>query len=334
MNNSFESAPHQTNRTDSLAAVALHDKHKFSTALSSTLGDGFLYDTSPLFKNVRDHVQSQGYSIIDELTEESRDYFMTSLFQFDKIIFEKKLFARQNAEAIRHLAHKFNHISMQIGDMALTETYSSLFHESVHCIFAERFQWKSLWLKDHPDTQLYLEQIFTAESAALSFEFILGTAYQHPDERGLVMLNALGYQDAESIEAYRKLEKICGSDAAALWVFRGYFASNYYYEAALPPPGLFQTVYRKCAAEEEKIDKAIGLMEALFSFGFVLNKGFRNVTATVFFKTIGIKGNLKNAFQFDLFEVLAHDAWASNCYLGILKKMSGTENQIYHTKNG
>ncbi|MBY0452462.1 MAG: hypothetical protein K2P92_05450, partial [Bdellovibrionaceae bacterium] len=292
------------------------------TELKTTLGDGFLYETSPIFRNVRDNVKASGYKIISELSEESRDFFMTSVFQFEKIILEKKLFARQNAEALRYLARKCHNLSMQVNEVSLSETYSSLFHESIHCIFADRFGWKSLLLKDHADQKTYIEQIFTAESAALAFEYILCATYHDPCERSLVFLNALGYQDAESLEAYRALERMCGLEVAALWLFRGYFASNYFYEAFLPPPGLFQTVYNKCVFEGEKLDKAVGHMEIVFSIGFSLNKGFRNGTASGFFKMIGLKGNLKNAFQFDLFEILNSQAWATGCYLDVLKEMS------------
>lgn len=286
--------------SDLKKSIKLHEKYRHATALELTLGDGFLYSTSLLFKNVRNQLLNQGFQISNELNAESRDFFLTGLFQLDTILFKRKLFARQNANAIVRMAEKYSDIDIKISEISTHEVYSSLFHESIHCLICSKFNWKSLSVKEQPDADLFLSQVLAAESAAISFEFMLCAEYNEPHEKALALVNALGYQSETHRLQYSNLKQIIGERAATEWLFRGYYASNYYYQASTAPLGLFQMIFSQCLENDEKEHRAAIAMEQVFSIGFVLQKAFRNQTASIFFKLIGVEGDLKNAMRFDL----------------------------------
>jgi hypothetical protein len=125
-------------------SVEIHNRYAHHTPLSKTIGDGFLYATNPIFRRVRDMLVSQNYSFYNELSEYTSNYFMTCLFQLDTILFEKKLFARHNFPALEKLIQKFPDKEIRLADVALLECYSTLLHESVHCICQQYFKWHGL----------------------------------------------------------------------------------------------------------------------------------------------------------------------------------------------
>lgn len=141
--------------SDLKKSIKLHEKYSGATPLNLTLGDGFLYSTSPLFKKVRDQLLENGFQILNELSEESRDFFLTSLFQLDTILFKKRLFARQNATAIGRMTEKYSDIDIKISEISTHEVYSSLFHESIHCLICRKFNWKSLSIKEQQDPDFF-----------------------------------------------------------------------------------------------------------------------------------------------------------------------------------
>jgi hypothetical protein len=326
-NNSLQPRPdtpaeNKTGHQNFTSVIDLHDRFAHCTDLKCALGDGFLYATNPLYRNVRDEIKRRGFQIITELTEESRDFFITSVYQFDKVLFEKKLFSRQNVSALKKMASLYGHLNLQMNQMLLDEAHSLLFHESVHCVLVQSFGWTSLKIKDQPDPTYFLKQIVTAEATALSFEYLLCASYESLVERQLSYVNALGWQDPDSLASFHMLKKVVGKSAAALWIFRGYFASNYFYQAQQPPVGLFKAIYDKCLNEDEKIAKAIFLMEGAFAAGFFLHIGFRSGTSSVFFKMIGIEGDLKSAFGFDIYEALHSDQWPSKTFMNLFEMFS------------
>lgn len=134
---------------------------------------------------------------------------------------------------------------------------------------------------------------------------MLCAEYTSPSEKALAFVNALGYQSEVHRLQYLNLKQIIGEERAAEWLFRGYYASNYYYQINTAPVGLFQMVFNKCLENDEKEHRAAIAMEHVFSIGFVLQKAFRNQTASIFFKLVGVEGDLKNAMRFDL-------TWALN----------------------
>lgn len=309
-------------KTELEACLELSEKYSDATHLKNTIGDGFLYATSSLYKKVRDTVLSSGYVVIGDLTQESYDYFLTNIFQLDKVLFEKKIFARPNRSALMQIAQKYqNHIE-SLREITLLESYSLHFHESIHCIIANRFSWKSLNLNLHHNPQLLLEQILVAEATALSFEYILCTQYSKPEEKSLVFMNALGRVRYEGVEAFKALAQADSFESAALWIFRGYFASMFFYQLGQPVPGMFQTVLRQCMPKENWHIKHLSLMEIVFNAGFELNFGFRNASAAVFFKTIGVEGDLKNAFSFNIYETLEINRWPTNFFKGLLHEFA------------
>jgi len=233
--------------------IEIHNQYAKFTPLTDTLGDGFMYQTSSIFRNVRDIVVAGNFTFKNALTEETNEYFLTQLYQLDKIYFEKTLFPRHNYKALMKLALKFPSLDIKLSEVGTLECYSALLHESVHCICQQYFGWTSLSLNNQQDPQKFLQEVIAAEAMAISTEFLTCLPYTNPDERSLAYINSLGNIYPEDELSFNQFQSIFGYDTAVEWLFRGYFASNYFYQAVAVPPGLAKTFRNKELAQDPRL---------------------------------------------------------------------------------
>ncbi len=306
--------------------IEIHNQFAKCTPLSNTLGDGFMYQTSPIFKRVRDLLTAQNYTFKNELCEETNEFFLTQLFQLDKIYFEKKLFARHNYQALMKIALKFPDKDITLPEITTLECYSALLHESVHCLCQQYFGWASLDVKNQPDPEKFFQELITAESMAISTEFLACIPYSNTAERSLAYMNSLGYINAEDELSFKQFQKLFGFETAVDWLFRGYFASNYFYEAVALPPGVAKTFRNKELAQDPRY---AALTEAVMNIGFRVNKPFRQHTAQTFFKLVGVEGGLKNAMTFDIYKTLQDGSYVMKAAKEIFSQYLKTEEESY-----
>lgn len=294
--------------------IEIHKLHSHHTPFADTFGDGFLYHTSPLFKKIRDSVLACGTTIENSLTAESRDFFLSHLFQLDTVLFQKKLYARQNFGAFLAVQQKYSHLDISLSEISILECYSTLLHESTHILCSQYFGWKSIFVNEQKNPQQFLQQLIAAESMAITNEFLVSVAYDDPDQRALSFINSLGNIQDENRTYFNQLVRLIGYESAALWLFRGYFVGNYFYQGSVIPPGFFNSLLSKIAEEESYDPRAYLLIEHVLNIGFSVKKAFRYQTASVFFKLIGIEGDLKNAMSFDLYSALGNTSDATKVF--------------------
>jgi hypothetical protein len=273
--------------------IIVHRQFQDPQALAGNLGDGFLYATNPIYRQIRLAVLGCGFSFT---TEDFCDYFTYPLMCLDEVIAAKKIPYRENFIWLEKLEKsapaKFSLDDLKRGGLR----FNYIFHESAHCIAHSVFfgEQKLATLPKNRDTllRILLGEAFANTSECLASLFAEG-------ELGSYFLDANCHyrSDEKEVAVLLRFVKALGMEAVAKVLLAAFLYSNFMYE--------------RLGIKEEKLIRAFagiesrGNLKPLLRVGLSLCEQFRSDTTQLHLVKMGFVRELDALIDYDPLEKIA-----------------------------
>ncbi len=283
-----------------------HDQHNKNLPLS--LGDSYLYQHNPVFKNIRDHfIKLNG----QYTTEDFCHYHVFPYASLPQILKAKKVPYSDNVTVLREI-EKLHPKRFTCAELIKVKSNYTL-HESSHCV-ADYYLEKIVSgqylnkIKLSPDSKKAFRFIM-AESFANSVESFANIYNTKPEQRLFYELNSYVTHNKKVNSNLQQTIDLIGPKQTFTLIYISYLYSN----CLLSEPSAKQylqileviitdTNLRKKVADSSSLRK-------LFSHGFELSLNFRLQTTGFFCAYSGINTPLEKLLKIDVLEILKN----SNC---------------------
>lgn len=258
--------------------IAVH--RQFESKLSQNIGDGYLMEFNPIFRNIRQAFFQYGFSF----SSPDPHYDSFPLMSLDDIYSEKKVPVRNNIFWLEELN--------KIPGLTLTELKKSelqfnyLFHESAHFI-AHKILFGDCEMKAVPVTKESLLKILIGESFANTVESL--AALYAEGEIGSYFLDANCHYrlSAQEVKVLEKSVKENGFQKTFRLVFASFLSANY-------------LVQRPSKKELSSILKFAGVKKAQKELiGYGLSEIFRTNTTQLHLMKLGFPDDLNGWLDID-----------------------------------
>lgn len=292
-----------------------HDQHTKTLPLS--LGDGYLYQHNPVFKNIRDHfLKLKGQFT----TEDFCHYHVFPYASLPQILKAKKVPYSDNVTVLREI-EKLHPKRFTCAELIKVKSNYTL-HESSHCV-ADHYLEKIVNgqylnnIKLQPDSKKAFRFIM-AESFANAVESIANVYNVEPEQRLFYELNSYVTHSKKINSSLQQSVDLIGPLQTFSLIYISYLYSN----CLLPEPSakqfqqILEFVVPEISLQKKAHDSAS--LRKLFSHGFELSLDFRLQTTGFFCVYSGINTALDKLLKIDVLEILKN----SNCVQDFL---SGTQ---------
>ena len=281
--------------------LEIHNSYsKEGQILSHCFGDGFLYQTNPVFRNVRD------YALKSRIKFTDRDfcfYKTMPLAALRPILKTNKIPYFDNVSVLKDL-NKSLAKGFKYKDLVPLRV-STVFHETCHCIgskSASNLDLSKAKLKINQKTVL---RLILSEALANTAESIGNAFSLTPEARIFYAANSnIFFHDIEMARDIRNAIGNFGSKTVFRLVFISYVFSNLLYENASEET--FLDAMRAVLDNDSSLSnpKNRNDLKTVFDRAFLLALGFRVKTADCFFKLSGIYDDLEKLLDIDFLEIL------------------------------
>ena len=272
--------------------ISLHLQFSGPKILPANIGDGFLYATNPVYKNIRDEYLQRGFCFT---TKDFCHYFDFPMMCLDDLIAAGKIPVRKNF-AWLEILEKSAPGKFTLYDLWQTSpTFNYLFHESAHLI-AHDIIFGKLPMNKLPKNSDSLLKIILGEAFANSMELI-GSVF---GLRGIgayfLYANSYIFPPPHIVVALRKASEQLDFAPLIKVLMASFLYSNFLYENFT---GKELDLIRSFSGAKKKAD-----IESLAKHGLHLNKNFRMQTTPMYLKKVGITANFEKLIKFDPLERL------------------------------
>lgn len=114
--------------------LAAHDKYNATNSLPDVLGDGYLYDHSPLFARVRDAALSQNFTFVEQESDIWHDYLVMPLLSLKTILLRRSIPYVDNMSVLRRLYKQRPDLELPTRMVYEVLKKNYVFHETCHCV--------------------------------------------------------------------------------------------------------------------------------------------------------------------------------------------------------
>ena len=297
--------------------LALHDAHPGDNTLPRNLGDGYLYNHSLIFRNIRDGSLALGCHFNDTPAPLWHMHNVVALLSLPHILAERTVPYIDNVTPLRAvLAARPN--------LVLPEVYytgfngfrgNTLLHETAHCL-ANAVMPFHAYDRSWDIAMVHREActILLAESFANAVEFWFSTEIQGEGPEIFLSMNSNARVAPQRGMVLRNLENLAGFSPAFLFVLLCYLHANVHYNARRADPAWIQAVAATAYPNHPGLPtQHLDTLALICRFTFNLSSTFRRTTATIYFDYLGYEGTLAALLDFDPLAIIAaNPAMAAN----------------------
>ncbi len=290
--------------------LELHEKFLTPHSLLTNLGDGYLVQHNPIYKNIRSQTLGAGFKTSDG---SNPFYQALPLSQLETLLTTKTIPFTDNVSVLKSIEAQ---IPNQVDWNDITDNLKTnqIFHESCHAVARHLFQ-KNISqdskLSQHRPLQMLLE-----ESLANSCE-LLGICDVHESvHRVFYEINSYTslFEERSHLLAAKKH---FGEAELLKFLILTYLCANFLYES-LDEKSLIRII--EISFAQKKLDnKDLKTLRNISKICFRLDKRFRTVTTSFYLRLSGIATDFRKVLDFDFLKMIGEDP-ETKSYLDLLVK--------------
>jgi hypothetical protein len=153
------------------ALLQTQEQCSAANSLPGVLGDGYLYQHSPIFARVRDAAVNRGYRFVESESHLWHDYQAMPLLSLKVILSEKSIPYFDNVAVLRKLYQQKPHIELPVRLVYEVVKRNFVFHETCHCVAFSVVETQSRILdRFGSDNERFVVNAFLQEAFANSME--------------------------------------------------------------------------------------------------------------------------------------------------------------------
>jgi hypothetical protein len=153
------------------ALLQAQEQYSAANSLSGVLGDGYLYQHSPIFARVRDAAVNRGYRFVESESHLWHDYQAMPLLSLKAILSEKSIPYFDNVSVLRKLYQQKPLIELPIRLVYEVVKRNFVFHETCHCVAYSVIETQSRILnRFNSENERFVVNAFLQEAFANSME--------------------------------------------------------------------------------------------------------------------------------------------------------------------
>ncbi len=274
--------------------LKLHDSFQNSAILEKSIGDGYLYQNNPLYRNVRNEFLKYGYTCT---TEDFCHYVAMPFLSLAEIIKKKKVPYFDNATPIK-MIEQLHPKKFSCEEIIKPKT-NHVLHESSHCIAEEYL--KIINVKNDIITkeQTIALQMILAESFANTVESICNYWNTTPEQRLFYEMNSYIIHYSKISHALKETVQLIGMKNSFALVYLSYLCSNCLLNE------ISQTQMSKLISAYFDLKTSEVILKnkcctKIFNHAFELSMDFRLQTTGFYCQMAGLKSDLFKLVDIDL----------------------------------
>jgi hypothetical protein len=276
----------------------LHEYNLVPSALSNSIGDGFLIQNNTLYKNLRSEFIRLGYSFT---TEDFCHYISMPFLSLTEILKQKKVPYFDNVSPIQKI-EKLHPRKFKCEDIIKPKT-NHVLHESAHCVAEEylsRLNFKIDFISKEQNIAL---RMIMAESFANTVESVSNFWNTSAEQRLFFEMNSYIIYYKKISHALNETVNLIGFKNAFDLIYISYLHSNLLLNEMTASQ--FQRVVS--AFFDSKTAELISNSKApakIFNHAFELSMDFRLQTTGFYCQIIGLKSDLFELVHIDIVQLL------------------------------
>ncbi len=277
-----------------------HDQASLPQSLPLSLGDGYLYEHSFIFRNIRNSLLHLRYALTN------KDFCHYAVFPYGSLqsILEKKLVPYfDNVTVLKEI--EANQPAKFYCDEILMVKANHCLHESSHCIADEilkKADWQNTQLTSD---QMRIFQLIMAEAFANTVESLANLVNDSNEAQLFYELNSHVTHDRETESMFKTSNALLGYSRLYRFVYLSYLFSNCL--LAQPNARTYQQILNFVISDGHLHPKPneFASLRKVFGHAYDLSFEFRTQTTGFYSALMGLKGNPQKLLQIDILRLLS-----------------------------
>jgi hypothetical protein len=273
--------------------LAIHSQHAAQGSHADILGDGFLMEHNPLYRNIK----SEAVKLCCRFAEAWPEYLLMPFQQLGEIVAKKKIPYVPSARLLRALENQRAGV-LSIEDIAIPESYH--LHEAAHVLADHSFAGETF-----TDPQQKILKALLCESFANTVDALVCVSIHSDIHQFLLQQNCYMRPEKKFVSAMSRVKQACGMRFTFMYTLIAYLHANFLRETL--PAEIVEDLTTRFAPDVKLTERLLKDFELLQRMAETLDPRFRFLTTKVYLSLEGYDGEVQELLDFPFMKVFASD---------------------------
>ncbi len=271
--------------------LAIHKSHSADQSHADILGDAFLMQTNPVYRNIKVFALKIGSIYMEAWPQ----YLLLPFHELNTIVANKTIPYVANGRMLQQVENKRPNV-LTTEDLRMPESYH--LHEAAHVIAEHFFKAVTFTTPQEKILRAIVSESFANTVDALAC--VPATTEMH---RFFLEHNCYMHPDQENMDVMSRLQQGLGPRATFMLTLFAYVYANFLRETF--SPDVIQQLVKRYAPDQKLTDELLKYCEKLGQIGEKLDPQFRVQTTEMYLKMEGYDGEIFELLNFPFMQVYA-----------------------------